>query len=72
MRRRTINGGSHAEFIHSVDGHKLTMIMADDTPIVPTAVDNYQFANGQRYDYILNANVGNSGDAYLMRSVMNA
>jgi hypothetical protein len=40
----------------SIDGHKLTVIAADFTPIVPYTTDSVLLGGGQRYDIIVTAN----------------
>ncbi|KAL1664491.1 multicopper oxidase-domain-containing protein [Schizophyllum commune] len=56
-RLRLINAGSHASIWFSVDGHALTVIEADGTPVVPQVVSSLQIHVAQRYSVLLTTNV---------------
>ncbi|KAJ7626741.1 multi-copper oxidase [Mycena rosella] len=52
-RLRLINTGSFAAIRFSVDGHNLTVISADGTPVEPVTVDRVMVQVAQRYDVLL-------------------
>ncbi|KAI4519582.1 hypothetical protein K525DRAFT_271617 [Schizophyllum commune Loenen D] len=56
-RLRLINAGSHASIWFSVDGHALTVIEADGTPVEPQVVLSLQIHVAQRYSVLLTTNV---------------
>ena len=56
-RLRLINAGSHASIWFSVDGHALTVIEADGTPIEPQVVSSLQIHVAQRYSVLLTTNM---------------
>jgi multicopper oxidase len=53
LRLRLINGSSTYAFRFQVDGHPLTVIASDGSPMVPVVVDNLVFAPGERYDVLV-------------------
>ena len=55
IRLRLINGSSTFTFRYQVDGHPLTVIASDGSPIQPVVVDSLFFAPGERYDVLLKA-----------------
>jgi multicopper oxidase len=55
IRLRLINGSSTYSFRFQVDGHPLTVIATDGSPVRPVVVDNLVFAPGERYDVLLKA-----------------
>uniref|UniRef100_D8PNE0 Multicopper oxidase n=1 Tax=Schizophyllum commune (strain H4-8 / FGSC 9210) TaxID=578458 RepID=D8PNE0_SCHCM len=55
-RLRLINAGSHASIWFSVDGHSLTVIEADGTPVEPQIVSSLQIHVAQRYSVLLTTN----------------
>ncbi|KAG9121220.1 laccase, multicopper oxidase, benzenediol:oxygen oxidorectuctase [Ceratobasidium sp. 392] len=74
-RLRLFNTAAHAMIWNSVDGHTLDVIEADDTPISSPAVNNLHRVkshNGQRYSVVLKTDQGKPGDAFWMRSEINA
>jgi FtsP/CotA-like multicopper oxidase with cupredoxin domain len=55
VRLRLINGSSTYTFRFQIDGHPLTLIASDGSPLKPIVVDNLTFAPGERYDVLLRA-----------------
>ncbi len=55
LRLRLINGSSTYSFRFQIDGHSLTVIASDGSPMKPIVVDNLFFAPGERYDVLLKA-----------------
>jgi FtsP/CotA-like multicopper oxidase with cupredoxin domain len=55
IRLRLINGSSTFSFRFQIDGHPLTVIASDGSPLTPFVVDNLVFAPGERYDVLLKA-----------------
>lgn len=55
LRLRLINGSSTFAFRFQVDGHPLTVIATDGSPMKPVVVDNLTLAAGERYDVLLKA-----------------
>src|SRR5262249_45359963 len=55
IRLRLINGSSTYSFRCQIDGHPLTVIASDGSPVEPMVVDNLVFAPGERYDVLLKA-----------------
>jgi len=55
VRLRLINGSSTYAFRFQIDGHPLTVISTDGSPVVPITVDNLVFGPGERYDVLLKA-----------------
>src|SRR5580704_8883270 len=53
LRLRLINASSTYEFRFQIDGHPLTVIATDGSPVVPVKVDNLVFGPGERYDVLL-------------------
>ena len=53
VRLRLINASSTYAFRFQIDGHPLTVIASDGSPIVPIHVDNLLFSPGERYDVLL-------------------
>ncbi|KAH3901551.1 uncharacterized protein SCODWIG_03005 [Saccharomycodes ludwigii] len=53
-RLRLVNAGFFLPFTFSIDAHKLTLVEADGTNIVPHEVDNFDISVGQRYSVFLN------------------
>ncbi len=53
LRLRLINASSTYEFRVQIDGHPLTVIAADGSPVMPIKVDNLVFGPGERYDVLL-------------------
>lgn len=61
-RLRFLDGGSYdCPMIISVDGHRLTIIAMDGSPIVPYTTDSFIMLSGERFDVVLEADqpVGN-------------
>jgi FtsP/CotA-like multicopper oxidase with cupredoxin domain len=65
IRLRLINGSSTYTFRFQVDGHPLTVIASDGSPMKPVVVDNLTFAPGERYDALL---TGQGGAARWIRA----
>jgi multicopper oxidase len=55
IRLRLINGSSTYSFRCQIDGHSLTVIACDGSPVKPVVVDSLVFAPGERYDVLLKA-----------------
>jgi FtsP/CotA-like multicopper oxidase with cupredoxin domain len=55
LRLRLINASSTYAFRFQIDGHPLTVIATDGSPVVPIQVDNLVFGPGERYDVLLTA-----------------
>jgi FtsP/CotA-like multicopper oxidase with cupredoxin domain len=55
LRLRLINGSSTYTLRFQVDGHPLTVIATDGSPMQPVQVDNLVVAVGERYDVLLKA-----------------
>ena len=55
IRFRLINGSSTYTFRCQIDGHPLTVIASDGSPLKPVVVDNLVIAPGERYDVLLKA-----------------
>jgi len=68
-RLRLINAGVEAIQKFSVDGHSLTVMAIDFTPIVPYQTKVLTLAVGQRMDVLLKAS-GNPTDSVYMRSTI--
>ncbi|KAI9814061.1 MAG: hypothetical protein M1827_003525 [Pycnora praestabilis] len=68
-RLRLINPSSQAIEKFSIDGHTLTIIANDLTPVVPYNVSVVTLAIGQRTDVIVTG-TGNSSGAYWMRATI--
>ena len=68
LRLRLINGSSTYAFRFQIDGHPLTVIAADGSPIVPLKVDNLLFSPGERYDVLLTAD--RSGTAWIRAATL--
>ncbi|KAG8713350.1 laccase, multicopper oxidase, benzenediol:oxygen oxidorectuctase [Ceratobasidium sp. 395] len=72
---RIINAGAHAMIFNSVDGHTLSVIEGDDTPVSNPALNDIhriQSHNGQRYSAILKTDKGKPGDVFWMRGEMSS
>lgn len=67
-RLRIINTSAFTAFKFSIDGHKLTVIEADMTPVKPVVVDRLNINVAQRYSVIVEASQQVSN--YWMRAVM--
>jgi len=52
-RLRLINGGSHAQFLFSVDDHQLNVTETDGTTVVGSLVHRVPIHNGERYSALL-------------------
>jgi multicopper oxidase len=68
LRLRLINGSSTYAFRFQIDGHPLTVIAVDGSPIVPVKVDNLTFSPGERYDVLLTAD--QSGAAWIRAATL--
>lgn len=55
-RLRVVNAGSLADIRFSVDGHVMTVIEADGTPVQPVKVQSVQVSVAQRYSVIIETN----------------
>jgi FtsP/CotA-like multicopper oxidase with cupredoxin domain len=55
IRLRLINGSSEYAFRFQADGHPLTVISADGSPMAPVEVDNLIIHTGERFDVLLKA-----------------
>jgi multicopper oxidase len=55
IRLRLINGSSTYTLRFQIDGHPLTVIATDGSPVQPVDVDNFVFAPGERVDVLLKA-----------------
>ncbi|KAJ7065135.1 multi-copper oxidase [Mycena belliarum] len=64
-RLRLINAGSFAPLRFAVDGHVLTVVEADGTPVEPLAVDSLTLQVAQRYSVLLSTD--QVAAAYWMR-----
>ncbi|KAK3363256.1 Cupredoxin [Lasiosphaeria hispida] len=69
-RLRLINAGADGVQRFSIDGHTLTVIANDFTPIKPYNTSVVTLAVGQRADVLVTANAGNSKSAFWMRSTL--
>lgn len=67
-RLRLVNSGSLAAIRFSVDGHTLSVIEADGTPVVPFSVSGVVLDVAQRYSVLLRTN--ETGGAFWMRSTI--
>ncbi|KAG0012847.1 hypothetical protein BGZ81_001351, partial [Podila clonocystis] len=67
-RLRVLNLGTATAINFSIDGHQLTVIEVDGTPVQPYMVDKIRIDAGQRYSVVLNAN--QPVDNYWIRAVM--
>lgn len=56
LRLRLINASSTYALRFQIDGHPLTVIATDGTPMKPRKVDNLLLGIGERYDVLLDAN----------------
>ncbi|RKP15083.1 Cupredoxin, partial [Piptocephalis cylindrospora] len=65
-RIRIINASNDSAFTFSIDGHRLTVIEADMTPMRPYTVDRISVHVAQRYSVIVEANA--AVDNYWMRA----
>lgn len=52
---RIINSSAQSGFVFHIDNHKMTVISADMTPIVPYETENLWIHSGQRYNVIVKA-----------------
>jgi FtsP/CotA-like multicopper oxidase with cupredoxin domain len=68
LRLRLINGSSTYAFRFQIDGHPLTVIAADGSPVLPIKVDNLVFSPGERYDLLLTAD--RSGTAWIRAATL--
>jgi FtsP/CotA-like multicopper oxidase with cupredoxin domain len=68
LRLRLINASSTYAFRFQIDGHPLTVIASDGSPVVPIRVDNLVFSPGERYDVLLGAN--QSGVAWIRAATL--
>lgn len=67
-RLRLINASAFSSFQFSIDGHKLTVIEADMTPVKPLVVDRLNINVAQRYSVIVTAN--RPSDIYWMKAII--
>jgi FtsP/CotA-like multicopper oxidase with cupredoxin domain len=58
LRLRLINASSTYALRFQIDGHPLTVIATDGSPMKPVTVDNLLIGIGERYDVLLEANQG--------------
>jgi multicopper oxidase len=56
LRLRLINASSTYALRFQIDGHPLTVIATDGSPVKPVTVDNLPISVGERYDVLLEAN----------------
>jgi FtsP/CotA-like multicopper oxidase with cupredoxin domain len=68
LRLRLINVSSTYAFRFQIDGHPLTVIAADGSPVLPIKVDNLVFSPGERYDVLLAAD--RSGTAWIRAATL--
>ena len=77
-RLRLLNTGSFVGMQFSVDGHTLTVVEADGTPVEPVEVSSVSLAVAQRYSVLLRTNqtagaywirAGLDQDAFTVRSL---
>lgn len=71
-RLRLINSGADGVQRFSIDGHTLTVLANDFTPIVPYSTTVVTLGVGQRSDVLVTANAGDSRSAFWMRSNITA
>ncbi|KAJ9602199.1 hypothetical protein H2200_013319 [Cladophialophora chaetospira] len=64
---RIINSSAQASYVIHFDNHKLTVIGADYTPIVPYTTDYLYINPGQRYNVIVEMN--QTPGAYFLRAI---
>ncbi|KAL1406336.1 hypothetical protein Q8F55_008035 [Vanrija albida] len=57
-RLRLVNTGAVGHLTLSLDGHVLTVVAADGTPIVPFTTTRLSIAPGQRYDVLVDPRAG--------------
>lgn len=67
-RIRMISTASHAMYRVSVDGHNLTVIEVDDTPIEPFTATEIPIHPGQRYNFVIDGSANAPGDQVFLRS----
>lgn len=67
-RLRIINPGTFVPLAFSVDGHTLTVIEGDGTPVEPVEVSSVSVAVAQRYSVLLRTN--QTAGAYWMRAAL--
>jgi FtsP/CotA-like multicopper oxidase with cupredoxin domain len=58
VRLRLINGSSTFAFRFQIDGHPLTVIASDGSPMKPVMVNSLDIDLGERYDVLLKADRG--------------
>jgi len=58
IRLRLINASSTYALRFQIDGHPLTVIATDGSPMKPVTVDSLPISVGERYDVLLEANQG--------------
>ncbi|HTU23843.1 MAG TPA: multicopper oxidase domain-containing protein, partial [Pirellulales bacterium] len=68
VRLRLINGSTTYALRFQIDGHRLTVVMADGAPIKPIEVDNLLIHVGERYDVLLTAD--QSGAAWIRAATL--
>lgn len=68
VRLRLINTGAHAMIRFSIDGHALTVVEADDTPLQPVTVHEVPINTAQRYSVIVTLDQGAAGSSFWMRA----
>ncbi|OCT52534.1 Laccase-1 [Cladophialophora carrionii] len=64
---RFINSSAQASYVIHFDNHKMTVISADYTPIVPYTTDTLYINPGQRYNVIVEMN--QTPGAYFLRAI---
>ncbi|HEX4141930.1 MAG TPA: multicopper oxidase family protein [Pirellulales bacterium] len=68
VRLRLINGSTTYALRFQIDSHRLTVVAADGSPIVPVEVDNLTIHIGERYDVLLTAD--QSGLAWIRAATL--
>ncbi|KAK8122203.1 Laccase-2 [Apiospora sp. TS-2023a] len=69
-RLRFINTGSQGTERISIDGHTMTVIANDFTPIVPYDTKVVIVGTGQRVDVVVKADAGQSSSAFWLRATL--
>ncbi|BEJ11628.1 hypothetical protein CspHIS471_0200880 [Cutaneotrichosporon sp. HIS471] len=68
VRLRVLHHGSHSLIYLSIDGHKLTVIEADDLAVQPFEVNELVIAPAQRYSIVVEMNQASHGAGYWIRA----
>lgn len=70
VRLRLLNVGAEALIRYSIDGHTMTIIEVDDTPVEPLEVREIDLWPAQRYSVIVTMDKGGVGASFFMRAQM--